>query len=195
MPEHLRALVVILVLATVVFAFAKAPACAMAMNSGDFERRRNLWFGITLAAFLAHNFWLFIIFAAAMLLFALPREPNKLAMFFFLLFAVPMFPAQITGLGIIKHFFTIDYVRLLALTVLLPAFLYLRKQPDNERFGRLLPDKLLAGYLILQFVLMLSASTFTNTLRMAFFTPSSMFSCPIMWPAARSKICRDFAMH
>ena len=169
MPEHLRALIVILVLATVIFAFAKAPACAMASTTGDFERRRNLWFGITLAAFLAHNFWIFIIVAAVLLLFALPREPNKLAMFFFLLFAVPMIPAQITGLGIINHFFTIDYVRLLALAVLLPAFLSLPKQPDVERFGRLIPDKLIAGYIVLQFLLMLNASSFTNTLRSGVF--------------------------
>lgn len=169
MPEYLRALVVILVLATAVFAFAKAPACAVASTAGDFERRRNLWFGITLAAFLAHNFWIFIIVAAALLLFALPREPNKLAMFFFLLFAVPAIPDDISGLGVIRYFFTIHYVRLLALAVLLPAFLSLRARPDTERFGQLLPDKLLAGYLILQFLLMLTVSTFTNTLRMGAF--------------------------
>jgi hypothetical protein len=165
MPEHLRALVVILVLAAAVFAFAKAPACTLASTTGDFERRRNLWFGITLAAFLAHNFWIYIIVAAALLLFAVPREPNKLAMFFFLLFAVPAIPAQITGLGIINYFFTIDYIRLLTLAVLLPAFLSLRTQPDIERFGRSIPDKLIAGYIILNLVLQLTVDTFTNTLR------------------------------
>jgi O-antigen ligase len=165
MPEHLRALVVILVLAAAVFAFAKAPACTLASTTGDFERRRNLWFGITLAAFLAHNFWIYIIVAAALLLFAVPREPNKLAMFFFLLFAVPAIPAQITGLGIINYFFTIDYIRLLTMAVLLPAFLSLRTQPDIERFGRSIPDKLIAGYIILNLVLQLTVDTFTNTLR------------------------------
>lgn len=165
MPEHLRALVVILVLATVIFAFAKAPACALASATGDFERRRNLWFAITLVAFLAHNFWIYIIVAAALLLFAVPKEPNKLAMFFFLLFAVPAIPAQITGLGVINYFFTIDYIRLLSLAVLLPAFMSLRTQPDTERFGRAIPDKLLAGYIILNFLLQLKASTFTDTLR------------------------------
>ena len=48
MAEHLRALSVILVLATLVYAFAKAPACATASTAADFDRRRNLWFGITL---------------------------------------------------------------------------------------------------------------------------------------------------
>lgn len=165
MPEHIRALVVILGLASAVFFFAKAPATAMAMAPADFARRRNLWFAITLTAFLAHNFWIFIAVATALLLLALPREPNKLAMFFFLLFAVPAVSGEISGLGAIQHFFTIHYHRLLALAVLLPAFLTLRAQSDVERFGRTLPDKLLAGYLILCFLLMLTVSTFTNTLR------------------------------
>jgi hypothetical protein len=165
MPQHLRALVVILVLATVVFAFAKAPACTLASTTGDFERRRNLWFGITLAAFLAHNFWIYTIVAAALLLFAVPREPNKLAMFFFLLFALPAIPAHIPGLGVINYFFTIDYIRLLTLAVLLPAFLSLRTQPDIERFGRSIPDKLVVGYIILNLLLQLTVDTLTSSLR------------------------------
>ncbi|MGH8743449.1 MAG: hypothetical protein ACREUY_04140, partial [Burkholderiales bacterium] len=169
MPEHLRALIVILALATVVFSFAKAPACAVASTTGDFERRQNLWFVITLVAFLAHNFWIYIIVAAALLLFAAPREPNKLAMFFFLMFAAPAFSEQIAGLGIIKHLFAINYIRLLALTVLFPAFLSLRKQPDTERFGRSIPDMLIAGHIILNFILQLTVDTFTNTLRNSVF--------------------------
>src|SRR6185436_19284831 len=100
MPQHLRALVVILILASVVFMLAKSPACAIASTTSDFERRRNLWFGITLSAFLAHNFWIYIIVATILLLTALPREPNKLAMYFFLLLALPPIEAQITGLGV-----------------------------------------------------------------------------------------------
>lgn len=169
MPTHLRALVVILVLATIVFAFVRKPACALAINTGDFERRRNLWFAITLVAFLAHNFWIYIVATAVLLLLALPREPNKLAMYFFLLFAVPSIQAQISGLGVIQHVFIIHYLRLLALVVLLAAFVSLRSQPDTERFGRSLPDKLIAGYLILQLALMLTVSTFTNSMRFGVF--------------------------
>jgi len=86
-------------------------------------------------------------------------------MFFFLLFAVPPLGEQITGLGLIKHFFTIDYIRLLSLAVLLPAFLSIRTRPDTERFGRSIPDKLILSYIVLNFLLMFTASTFTNTLR------------------------------
>lgn len=169
MPEHLKALIVILALATATFAFAKIPACAAAINPADFNRRRNLWFGITVAAFLAHNFWVYIVVAAVMLLLAVQREPNKVAMYFFLLFAVPAIPGHITGMGIIQHFFSIDYLRLLALLVLFPAFLVLRSQPDSEPFGRSLPDKLLIGYLLLQLLLMLTVSSFTNVLRIGVF--------------------------
>lgn len=169
MPSHLKALAVIIVLAAIVFTIAKAPACALATSAGDFERRRNLWFAITLTAFLAHNFWIYIVVTGALLALAAQHEENKLAMYFSLLFAVPMIQDQIPGLGIVQHLFTIHYARLLALVVLLPAFLHLRRQPDVEPFGRPACDKLLAGYLILQFLLILSASTFTNSLRIGFF--------------------------
>ncbi|MGH8668539.1 MAG: hypothetical protein ACREUN_07230, partial [Burkholderiales bacterium] len=118
MPEHLRALIVILALATAVFVVVKGPACSLAMATGDFERRRNVWFAITLAAFLAHNFWIYIVAVAAILLIALPREHNKLALCFFVLFAVPPLGKEIAGVGGIQHFFVIDYIRLLALVVL-----------------------------------------------------------------------------
>lgn len=169
MPVHLRALVVILFLAIVTFAFAKAPACAMAMTRSDFERRRNVWLAITLTAFLAHNFWIYIVITAAILLFTIPRESNKLALYFFILLAVPPFAQKLSGLGVINHFFEIDYLRLLALTVLLPAFLQLRKQHDTAPLGKLLPDKLILGYLMLNFFLILMVSSFTNTLRVGVF--------------------------
>jgi O-antigen ligase len=169
MPEHLRALIVIVGLATAVFAFSKAPACALASAAADFERRRNLWFGLTLAAFLAHNFWIYIVVAAVLLLMARPREPNKLAIFFFLLFAVPPIAEKIPGLGLVEHLFTIHHLRLLALAVLLPAFLFLRSQPDTERFGRSAPDLLITGYIILALLLHFTVDTLSNALRQGVF--------------------------
>lgn len=165
MPEHLRALVFILVLATAVLYFAKAPACALACSAKDFDRRRNLWFALTLVAFLSHNFWIYL-FAAIFLLTAAQRqEPNKLALYFFVLFALPPITYSISGMGLVAALFTIDYIRLLALTLLFPAYLSLRKHPDTDSFGRSVPDKLLAGYLIFDVLLMLEHRTFTSILR------------------------------
>ncbi len=165
MPEHLRALVVILALAALVFFCAQTPATAIAMRPSDFDRRRNLWFAITLVAFLAHNFWVFIFGAALVLIYGLTREQNRLAMYFFLLFAIPPISAEISGLRVIRYFFAVDYPRLLALTILLPTFLTLRSRAGVERFGQLGPDKFVFCYLALNAGLMFTASTVTNTLR------------------------------
>lgn len=171
MPEHLRSMVVVLVLATVVLTFAKAPACAVASTAGDFARRRNLWIGLTLILFFAHNYWIYIVLAGALLLFVQAREPNKMAMYFFVLLAVPAIPAKVPALGIVNFLFDMHYIRLLALVVLFPAFLSLRKQPGVEPFGRLLPDKLIACYLILIALLTVEHVPFTVTLRQAVFYP------------------------
>lgn len=165
MPEHLRALGFILVLATAVLTLARAPACALACTGQDFARRRNLWFAITLTAFLAHNVWIYLVVAAVVLLVAQRGEHNKLAMYFFVLFALPPISAKLGGLGLVEALFLMDYVRLLALTLLLPAYFSLRKLPDTEPFGRSVPDKLLAGYMILDVILMWEHRTFTSILR------------------------------
>jgi len=169
MPEHLRALLVILGLAGAVFAAARPLACAAAMTEQDFARRRNLWFALTLVAFLAHNFWIFVAFAAALLVLAALAEGNTLALYFSVLLAVPAIDAEIPGFGLVEHFFAVDHVRLLALAVLLPAWLALRMRPDAEPFGRSSADKLLAAYLVLQLCLQFPHATLTETLRRGVF--------------------------
>lgn len=169
MPEHLRALVMIMVLAGLTFALARAPACAAAMNDAHFVRRRNLWFALTAAAFLAHSFWIFIALAAVLLVLSVSAESNRLALYFFVLLAVPAIDAEIPGFGLMEHFFWIDYLRLLSLAILLPAWLALRARPGSEPFGRSNADKLVLAYLVLQFFLQLPHTTFTETLRRGLF--------------------------
>lgn len=170
MPEHLRALVVILLLASCVFLVARRPLCAQAMAEDDYSRRRNLWLALTLTAFLSHGFWLYILVAAALLLYSLPREGNKPAMFFALLFLMPPLAAQISGLGVINHFFSLTHARLLALVILLPAALALWSARARPQLGSTTADKLLLSYLALYFILQLSVDSFTNTLRGGFYS-------------------------
>lgn len=165
MPGYLNALVAILVLASAVFAFARAPVCATVSITADFIRRRNAWMAITASSFLAHNFWIYALVASSLLYAVAAREQNKLALYFFLLFAVPNIHEVVPGFGLANFLVEISYLRLLALTVLLPAFLHLQKQPDIDRFGTLLPDKLISGYITLQLLLLFAASTPTNAVR------------------------------
>ena len=165
MPEHLRALVVILVLSFCVFTFAKSVACELGVNESDYNRRRNLWYCITLIAFLSHNFWIFITLAGLLVYFAAKREHNSIALYFFLLFAVPMITEMISVLNIF-NLFAIDYARLLSLCILLPALLANRRSlPSIYGLGYHLQDKILVAYLALLFSLHLSTDTPMNVFR------------------------------
>jgi O-antigen ligase len=164
MPEHFRALIVILVLTGIVFAMARRPAADL-IPDRNFTRRRNLWFVLTLLAFVSHSFWVYAGIAAIVLTFAGNRERNPVALFFLLLFLIPPATAEIPGFGLVNYFFALNHIRVLALCVLLPAFLVLRKRADTVAFGRTWPDKLLAAYLLLTSLLFLRETTVTDTLR------------------------------
>jgi O-antigen ligase len=174
MPEHLRALVFILALSGVVFAFARRPACEL-IEYADFARRRNAWFGITLAAFLAHNFWIYALVAGLLLINWSSRESNRVALYFAVLFAVPTASAQIPGLGLVNYLIALDHLRLLALVILLPAYLNLLGKSDTVRFGRTAPDKILLLYLLLQIILQLRETSLTDTLRQALYLFTDVF--------------------
>ena len=165
MPEFIRALIVILVLATVVFYFAKAPATAVAIAPEDFVRRRNTWFLITLAGFLSQNYWVFAAIASLMIYNAAKKEPNKIAMFFFLMLALPQIRVEIPGFSGIRYFFEIDYVRILTAIVLLPICANARKLAVTSGAKASLPDKILATYIVLNLVLQAQHDLFTGVVR------------------------------
>lgn len=175
MPEYLKALIVILVLSSATFMLARGPACAVAIAPADYARRRNLWLTLTLIAFLAHNFWIFMLVAGAILVLVAARDPNRPALYFFVLFAIPQISQPISGLGIINQFFVLDFVRLLALAVLLPAAyaLYQQEVRNGERFN--MTDKLLIAYLLLNIALQYLAISFTGTMRNAFYSFVDVF--------------------
>lgn len=168
MPEYLYALIHILILSTVLFAFANRPALAI-IGRGDFARRRNIWFGLTLAAFLAQNFLVYAFIAVPLLLYAKRRESNLPALYFFILFALPAATFTIPGWGLINFLFELSHARMLALLILLPAFFSLIRKSGTLPFGRAGSDKALATYLLLTVILYLRDTTLTDTLRQTFY--------------------------
>ena len=164
MPEHFRALSVILFLASVVFLLARRPATDLIPLS-DFKRRRNLWFLLTLLAFFSHSFWLYLGAGAVILYIAGRREHNPMALFYMLLFLIPPASVQVPGFGVVNYLVDLNHIRLLTLCVRLPAALALRRQGDTLRFGRSWPDRRLAAGLLLMSVLYLRETTVTDSLR------------------------------
>lgn len=169
MPEHLRALVVVLVLSGLVLV-AVRPSFAALLDAATPKRWRNAWLGLTLLAFLAPNFWIFAAVVSLWLLASLRREIGVIAGFYLLvLFAVPPATIQVPGLGLINYLIELNYPRLLSLVLLAPAALLLRQQKDRWRLGATWPDKCLLAYVLLRTVLEFRATNVTNALRGCFY--------------------------
>jgi O-antigen ligase len=181
MPENIRALIVILAIAAIVFTFAKKAFGPMLLTK-EFNRWRNAWLAITLLVFLAHSFWVFIILSSLFLLYATQAEQNKFALYFALLFAVPTISARIPAL------FDINYIRLLSLIIILPFFITFRANPGCPSFGKSLSEKLMLAFFILNTLLLLRSTTFTNCLRYGLYSFTDLF---LPYYAA-SRAIRDF---
>lgn len=168
MAEHLRALVVIVALAIIVFALAKK-LYAGQIETATLNRWRNLWFALTFAAFISHSFWLYAVLAGLVLTIATKREENVVALFFVTLFAVPAAGLQVPGFGLINYMITLNHLRILELCLLLPVYFVMRSRGSTLTFGKLWPDRLLLLYAILVVALQLRDTTLTDTMRQGFY--------------------------
>jgi hypothetical protein len=164
MPEHIRALVVVVVLGMGVFVAARSAAIQLVPEI-TFKRWRNLWLLSTLALFLSHNIWLCMMLMASLLLVYSRKESHVMGLYLVLLFVAPPAPATIPGFGIIDHFWTLDHYRLLALTLLLPAALSLAQRGTTLRLGGSPVDRMVLGYLILESLLAFRETSVTGGLR------------------------------
>jgi O-antigen ligase len=107
--------------------------------------------------------------AIPLLIYASRHESTPPALYFSILFALPMATIQIPGMGLINFLFDLSHARILALILLLPAFFLLLRQSNNPPFGRTAPDKALTAYLVLMVLLYLRESSVTDTLRQTFY--------------------------
>lgn len=182
MPEHFRALIAICTIGALVFFYEKN-AIGPLLAPKEFTRWRNAWFVITLVAFLSQNFWLFIGFSAAYLLYISKSEQNIVALYLTLFLAIPGLSARIPAL------FDISYTRVLALTLLLPFFISSKPSLGIPRLGKSLPEKLMLAFILLNLILLLRTHTFTNTLRYSIYS----FTDIILPYYAASRAIKDFA--
>ncbi|MBA4266452.1 MAG: ligase, partial [Comamonadaceae bacterium] len=134
MAEHLRALVVVLVLSGGFF-WVVRPAAMQWVAEETFLRWRNVWLLSTLVLFLSHSIWICILLLAVLYLTYRRKEVHVLGLYFLVLFVAPSIPAVIPGFGILDHFWEINHYRLLGVTVLLPAAIALFLRSSTPRMG------------------------------------------------------------
>lgn len=166
MPEHIRALIVVLVVSSLVW-LAVRPAMVQIVSSRTFARWRTLWYVTTLAWFLAHSFWIYVGIMILVLLVAGRREVHVFGLYLLLLLAAPPTAKPIPGLGILDHIFVLDHYRLLALALLLPCAWRLAQRGSTVPYFRSPVDWLVVGYLVLNSVLAFRGGNFTSDARAA----------------------------
>jgi hypothetical protein len=148
----MKQLIVILAIAGVTFRLARPIALRFSADA-DFRRRRNVWFVLTIIAFLSPNFWIFAFFAAPIYVWTGRKDSNPIAAYLFLLHVVPPVPVDIPTIGI-NQLFSLDNYRLLSFCILIPTALRARRSIDRERTNdSRMTDFLLLAYGVVQSVL------------------------------------------
>jgi hypothetical protein len=125
MSPKIRALIVVLTVATTIFVLAK-PIALRFMSMEDFSRRRLVWFVLTTVCFLSPNIWLYALVAVPMLVWANRKDSNPIALYLLMLHVAPPVSVAIPLLGN-NGLFDLDNYRFLAFCVLLPAAIRYRK--------------------------------------------------------------------
>ena len=164
MPEHVRALMVVLVLGGSVFLLARR-AFVDLIPAATYTRWRNLWLLMTLALFLAHSYWVYALLVAVYAVVATRRESHLLGLYFLLLFVAPPSRVEVPGLGLVNHLFVLDQYRLLALALLLPAALALLQRSSSLKLGRSPVDWMVLGFFALTSLLHFREANLTSGLR------------------------------
>jgi O-antigen ligase len=173
MPEHLRALVFILILASFGFMIAKK-AIPNNVPTAVFNSWRNIWLAVLITAFIASNFWVYIILSSIFILLLTKFEKNKIALFFILLFVIPPLEQQIPGFGVVNYLLTISHPRFITLIILLPAAILISHKNDFK-FNKAGTDKFLLLYMVLIIFLAFRDTTFTDALRRGLYTFMDIF--------------------
>jgi hypothetical protein len=171
MPEHLKALIVLVVLGGATCVALKKYIVELGMSEDDYIFRCKCLGACVVGVFISSSFWLAMLIVFTIGIIALNREKNPLALYFILIFAMPLITDGISGFGLINHFFQLNHGRTFSLCLLLPAAYRLASVKSNATFGNLLTDKLVILYFFTYFLLQLSIDTFTNTLRGGIFYP------------------------
>jgi O-antigen ligase len=125
----LKELFCVLVIAAIVFWLAK-PFVPLFITPGDFARRRNVWYALTVTAFISPSFWLFALIAIPVMAIAGRKDSNPSALYLMLLQVIPEVNVPVPMIGMPYLFFVNNYL-LLSFCVMTPAALRIMRSKDK----------------------------------------------------------------
>jgi hypothetical protein len=161
---NLKALIVVLVLASAMFALAK-PILLRYSEPDAFRRRRNIWFILTVLGFTSPSIWLYALVAMPLMYWGAKKDDNPLALYLLLAYVIPRTNVQIPTIGI-GQLLELNQGRMMSFAILIP--LIFRRVPikgmvSERRFSAM--DWTLFGFGVLQLALVLPYDSPTNSLR------------------------------
>ena len=162
MPENLRALAYVLILAVPVLYLAKVLAVPL-VDRHEFRLWRNMWLATTCLAFTVPSFLLFALLLAAFSYFAVRRMNEPWWLYLVLMIAAPCVAIGVGIPGVFNRIIDLSYPRLLALLFLLPAAVSLYRIPENRILRGV--DWPLVGFWLLQTLLALRHGDLPSILR------------------------------
>ncbi len=166
MPVHLKAFIVVMVLSVPMLLLVQRFACDVAIAPEDYRRRAIVWAVATVMLFLPANYWILAPVVLPLIAVAGGKDSSRMGLYLFLLFVIPAFPSGLRELsGIGNLLLEMNHFRWLAVLLLLPLYLALRRRPEIQPFGSTTLDKLVVAYLLLHLAVELSNTTLTNAAR------------------------------
>ena len=165
MPETIRSLIVVLVLAVPAFYIGRQIASSI-IPDREFVIWRNIWFAVTVAAFLSANFLVHTAVIFMVCYYARSVRAASPGLFLILLLAVPLGNFEIGGAGIINSLINLNNARLLSIFLLVPMFFARRAAGHAQASVYTLPDWLIVSYVFLLLALQLRSSEATGTAMM-----------------------------
>jgi hypothetical protein len=191
----MKELIVILVIAGLIFRLAKPIALRFSADA-DFVRRRNVWFALTILAFLSPNFWVFAFFAAPIYFWIGRKDSNPVAAYLLFMHVVPPVSADLPTIGA-SPLFSINNYRLLSFCILIPIALLARRSIGQSRpSASRMTDLLLFAYVLVECALFVPPDlpnhvilhdSLTNLLRRSFLVFVDIF---VLYYAV-SRSCND----
>ena len=169
MPEHIRSLIIILLIAVPLLSFWSARIKPALSEPSQIKIIVRIWLLLTITAFLSPSFWIYVVVASAVLIFSVRKIKNPIAIFLSLLYALPIATTEIPGMGLINYLFSLSHQRLLALLILLPAYFALRNTGKTHSTDFKTADKLLILFIALKVVLSFRMTSSTDVMRQAFY--------------------------
>ncbi len=168
----IKELIVVLAISLGILKLAQ-PVAQLYCPGKDFARRCKAWIVLTIAVFIAPNFWIFLFVATPILITLGRNDSNPAAAFLFLLFLLPPVSVRIPMIGL-SFLINLDFHLLLSFCLLAPAW---RRHNDANKArapGLKTLDVLLLAYCLLTSFLfvqpeiargVLMEVTFTDCLR------------------------------